>query len=640
MAGEEASEEDYQDTVRPVILSSWKRSRHLGVDPATKKLPKVVVAGQIERSQEQEDLVYISIPYFETIVKAWPEEEFGILLSDSAGNILHTTSHSLLLERTADFNVAPGAGMAEEHIGTAVANLVLSQGRLEYVIGPEHYCKAFHEWATIGAPIHHPLSQEIIGTVVVGSKAITHPHALEMVTEVAQQIGHRLHREELVRRSSLLDEYHRFQLRHPQDTVLAVDGRGYICGVSPLAHQFFERPEQLLERSLLRIPDLQVEGFRSSSQNREYDEYSLTMTVRGRAQALDVRAIPVRGERQQAGSLLVISAAASKHRPPRPATTSWAATHTFADLIGNAPPFEESLTLARQAAQHDFPALLLGESGTGKELLAQAIHTASPRQSGPFVAVNCGVANDELLAAELFGYVDGAFTGAARGGRKGKIELAHNGTLFLDEVVEMPLKMQVSLLRVLEEGKVTRVGSERPTPVNIRVIAASHNHLKYAVQEQRFRHDLYHRIAAFPIELPPLRERTSDIPALTKALLAQIGFGHLKVTQEALTILSAYAWPGNVRELRNVLLRAAHQTLGHQMTPEALPNDITGTPAVLPVPQGGSLKETEQELIRQALTETGGNIAQAATQLGIHRATLYRKLKRYGLTSANTPPVP
>ncbi|MGE0824371.1 MAG: sigma-54 interaction domain-containing protein [Candidatus Binatia bacterium] len=311
--------------------------------------------------------------------------------------------------------------------------------------------------------------------------------------------------------------------------------------------------------------------------------------------------------------------------------SQWQATHTFADLIGVAPAFQRCLCLARRAASAAFPILLLGESGTGKELLAQAIHTASLRSQGPFVAVNCGAGSDELLSADLFGYAAGAFTGAAKGGRKGKVELAQGGTLFLDEVEAMSAKMQVSLLRVLEENQVTPVGAEVPVAVNIRIIAAANEDLQKALRHKRFRLDLYHRLAVFPIILPPLRERREDLPVLIRHLLAELGFAQVQPTAETLTLLSRHRWPGNVRELKNVLLRAAHLAEENILTPAELPEDLHRA-AMPPAPSPcRSVRETEQELIEQALADTHGNVRAAAARLGLHRATLHRKINQWGL---------
>ena len=199
----------------------------------------------------------------------------------------------------------------------------------------------------------------------------------------------------------------------------------------------------------------------------------------------------------------------------------------------------------------------------------------------------------------------------------------------------MPIKMQISLLRVLEEGKVTRVGGQNPIPVNIRVIAASHSPLKAAVEKGEFRHDLYHRLAVFPIEIPPLRARAEDLESLSTALLEQMGFAHLKILPSTITALSRHGWPGNVRELRNVLLRAAHNITGRTIPPESLPSELAETNEVDGPQKSGSIKDNEQDLIREALKRTRGKIAQAANQLGIHRATLYRKMRRYGITQVN-----
>ena len=311
--------------------------------------------------------------------------------------------------------------------------------------------------------------------------------------------------------------------------------------------------------------------------------------------------------------------------------SSWTAIYSFADLVGRASVFRESLALARQAATHTLSVLVSGESGTGKELLAQAIHTASSRAAQPFVAVNCGLASDDLLAAELFGYTDGAFTGAVKGGRKGKIELAHRGTLFLDEIQEMPPKMQVSLLRFLEEGRLLRVGAEQPVAVDVRIIAATNENLRHAVAAKRFRLDLYHRLYAFPIVLPPLRKRREDIPLLTSHFLDQLGFAHLQFAPEVLALFRRYAWPGNVRELRNVLQRAAHLAKDNRITLAEILPEVVENARANAVPLSGSLRETEQAMIRQALAKAKGNLAEAAAELGIHRVTLYRKLKKYNL---------
>jgi transcriptional regulator with PAS, ATPase and Fis domain len=456
-----------------------------------------------------------------------------------------------------------------------------------------------------------------------------------MVLLIAARIEMLLHREELIRRVAVLDEYHRFALQHPQDAVLAVDALGRICGASSSITNLLDAPQRILGKNLLRVPHFRVEGFRPLVDQEEVRPYNVRVAFPKKALHLQADAIPIHGERQPVGTILILPRPGAARSVSRQEPNSaWKASRSFSDLIGSASTMERCLMLARRAAPQDFPVLLLGESGVGKDLLAQAIHTASPRSLGPFVPVNCGVTSDDLLAAELFGYVDGAFTGAAKGGRIGKIELAHRGTLFLDEVEAMSPKMQVSLLRVLEEGRITRMGAERPTPIDVRVIAASNEDLKDAVEQKRFRLDLYHRLAIFPIVAPPLRERLDDLPALVSHLLTQLGFSTLQLSHEALMLFRRYSWPGNIRELRNVLLRAAHLANGTWITPADLPGEITGGvgESLLAAQPTGALRENELTLIRQALAEANGNLVQAAARLGIHRVTLSRKLKRLGLS--------
>jgi len=523
------------EKVRPVIRASWQRAQRLGVDPYLREIPQALSAEELEDLQERADLIYVATPVFETLAKAWEKERFLIGLSDRRGHVLHLSGHPWLLQRAMEVNVVPGSSLAEDLVGTAHANVVLAQDHSDYVLWSEHYRQAFHPWAALGAPIHHPLTGETIGVVGIGGYELSHPHTLEVTERLAQRFEQILHHEELLRRTALLDEYHRFLLQHPQETVLAIDGRGHVCGASPSIAGLLDVPQRILGRSLLRVPELKVEGFRPLVQQEEVPPYALRVAILDKELTLKAEAIPIKGDRQPAGTILILSRP-SAPRLAKERRSAWMATYTFADLIGKAAAFQQCLILARRAAEQDFPVLLLGESGTGKELLAQAIHAASPRCQRPFVPVNCGVASDELLAAELFGYIEGAFTGAAKGGRAGKLELAHGGTLFLDEVEEMSAKMQVSLLRVLEEGRLTRVGAERPRALDVRVIAASNEDLKEAVKQKRFRLDLYHRLSPFPISLSPLRERREDIPLLVRHLLGQLGFAHLRVTAETLVL--------------------------------------------------------------------------------------------------------
>jgi two-component system response regulator FlrC len=293
----------------------------------------------------------------------------------------------------------------------------------------------------------------------------------------------------------------------------------------------------------------------------------------------------------------------------------------------------------RKVAATDATVLLLGESGTGKEVLARALHRWSKRSAGPFVAVNCGALAETLLESELFGHEKGAFTGATST-RRGRFELADGGTLFLDEVAELKPSLQVKLLRVLEDRTFERVGGSRTIEVDIRLVAATNRNLREELDAGRFRDDLYHRLAVFPVRVPPLGERPGDIVPLAEHLLMriarQLGRDRLALDRGAQERLLAYDWPGNVRELYNVLERAS--ILAERPTLSA--EDLFGLDALAIATdmRGGealdkSLDDLEKEAIRRALAATGGHRKQAAARLGIGLRTLYLKLKQYGFGS-------
>ncbi len=316
-----------------------------------------------------------------------------------------------------------------------------------------------------------------------------------------------------------------------------------------------------------------------------------------------------------------------------------AQTHTpastdFAQVLGKSKAIQTAITLARKVAKTDTTVLLTGETGTGKEVFAQAIHQASDRQPHPFVALNCAAFSKELLESELFGHKAGAFTGAIKD-KKGLFEEAHLGTLFLDEIGEMPLDLQAKFLRVLEMGSFIKVGDTKLQKVQVRIIAATNRDLSEEVAQGRFRADLYYRLAIFPITLPPLRERKSDIPLLVEAFLQIFAKRfHLplpQVSDDCWTQLQQYDWPGNIRELRNCLERAIILCDDAVLTAQVLPYTIQYAHLL---PQGHAsfaLQSVEKQHIQKVLQHTQGNKTEAARLLHIGLTTLYRKIEEYGI---------
>ena len=312
-------------------------------------------------------------------------------------------------------------------------------------------------------------------------------------------------------------------------------------------------------------------------------------------------------------------------------------SRTIPHLVGKSKAIQSVAETIRQVSPLDINVLILGESGTGKELVAKAIHHLSPRSNNRFIAFNCGSFTEELMASELFGHEKGSFTGATRD-KAGLLEVGDGGTIFLDEVGDMPLTMQVKLLRVIQEGEFLRVGGVNPIPVDTRFIGATHRDLEKDVEEGHFRQDLFYRLNVITIHLPPLAERNGDIPLLAYHFLSEksktIKKEVTEIDREALNLLSTYDWPGNVRELENVIERAVALAQGPSILPEDLPDSIRNlsietyrsNPATVP-----TLEEQEKNYIRWVLEKADGNKTKASKIMGIDRVSLWRKIKRFGL---------
>lgn len=321
--------------------------------------------------------------------------------------------------------------------------------------------------------------------------------------------------------------------------------------------------------------------------------------------------------------------------------------YTFDNIIGTSRKLMEAKVLAKKVAGTKSNILLLGESGTGKELFAHAIHNESPRSEYPLIKINCGAIPSELLESELFGYEEGAFTGAKKGGKPGKFELANKSTIFLDEIGDLPLSMQVKILRVIQEREIERIGGVKSHKVDVRIIAATNKNLEEMVAKNQFREDLYYRLNVISIRIPPLRERTGDIPLLThhliKKLSKEMNLHVTEVSNFAVEALNKYSWPGNIRELANVLERALNlidkeATVMLDHLPYHIRKEVQEDGAVNSITEDklkGSLKDIfediEKKAIEQYLKETEGNKFQTAKLLGISRTNLYEKIKKYNL---------
>jgi sigma-54 dependent transcriptional regulator, acetoin dehydrogenase operon transcriptional activator AcoR len=361
---------------------------------------------------------------------------------------------------------------------------------------------------------------------------------------------------------------------------------------------------------------------------RESIAYPLSITTKnGEPRRIEFRATLMRGDQGEVvGVLAAFSDVTVLHELQRRSGE----TNRFANIIGADSQMRGLFQQIIDVAQYDFPVHLFGETGTGKELVANAIHNESRRGGAPFVPINCGALPEGLIESELFGHVKGAFSGAIRD-KKGRFELADGGSVFLDEVADLPKPLQVKLLRFLQEGRFEKVGGERTVSVNVRVISATNKDLRAEVQRSTFREDLFYRLNVIPIHIPPLRERRNDVPLLAEHFLRQVAerSGHKvpKISEAAMALLMDYPWPGNVRELQNAVQFAIVKCDKKSITPNDLPLELRQMKCAPVRPE--RIRKLTAQAVEEALVQTGGNKARAARKLGVGRATLYRFLEEH-----------
>ena len=428
-----------------------------------------------------------------------------------------------------------------------------------------------------------------------------------------------------------------FQFTH--DGIIAIDQAGRVDLINPVAQRILRRPGQTaLGRFILdEIPNSNLWTALQTGR----PQMDTLINIKGTTVYSNNIPIEIAGQvRGVVATLQDVKSVQSSERKIRIGLheKGLIAKYCFADILGTSPSLTSAVEIARSYASARATVLITGETGTGKELFAQSIHAASPRQAGPFVAVNCATLDKNLLESDLFGYVEGAFTGALKGGKAGLFELAHTGTLFLDEIGEIPLDLQAKLLRVLQEREIRRLGSGTVVPVDVRIVAATNRDLAQEVAQGNFRADLYYRLNILSVHIPPLRQRSGDVPILADAFFRKfVGeqYGTLQPRfAQVMGRLEGYPWPGNIRELQNFVERVSVLMTAHQPDgrAEALLEELVvlqreGQEATAPLP---SLPPERQVLV-EALLRNGRAVGRTAAEPGISRTTLWRKLKQYGI---------
>ncbi|MBI4961013.1 MAG: sigma 54-interacting transcriptional regulator [Desulfovibrio sp.] len=634
--------------IRPVILESWKRCRAQNLNPYMSASDCCITDQDHLDALLRSNAALISLakPYLDILGKVVDETHFIGLLASRQGHVLHAVGDPDLLESADKGFIRPGAVRNEHHAGTTGIALSLISKQPVQIFSAEHYCAFYHDWTCSSAPICDD-SGELIGVLnLSGDYRLIHKHTLGIVIAMAKALE-----QALGLRST--NTYLQNCIDSSEYGLAVLDNKQNVKQINKILAQYTSSPSDKLlgqpvtevlfsSPPLTKLLDKDNRLFEKSISIKKNDKYN-TLLVNTQAVYNE--------ENEPIGKLIITKEKKDIHRLVHRMVGAYA-TFTFEDILGNNERIRRAVELAGSVAPTNARVLIQGESGTGKELFAQAIHNASDLRDGPFIGINCSAIPSELMESEFFGYNEGAFSGAKKGGMPGKFELADGGTIFLDEIDSMPQEMQIKLLRVLEENKITRVGGNTVMPVNVRILAASSKNVGDLVKQGLIRLDLYYRINTIILDIPPLRERTGDIPLLARHIAdmvcRKLGQGKKELSQDFLAALMHHEWPGNVRELGNILERsiliardAPVLTTGHLDTicfqmgksascfsasasasqPEAEPG--AGLSGIRP------LKNIEQEAIAEALRLTGNNHVLAASLLGIHRNTLRNKLKEY-----------
>jgi transcriptional regulator of acetoin/glycerol metabolism len=619
----------------PILISeSWARCKQNGTNPFLKANPYFASSDEmISRKRHRRELLNIASPIMENMAWMVKGSDYLIFIADQDGVILEVHGDELGLEFGKLSNHVVEACYDEKLLGTNAVGTALVTGKPIQVLGPHHWSIFCHKCNSTGAPIHDS-SGDIIGCLnMVGSYTNAHQHTLGMVAAAVSAIEAQL-------RLKQESKYKYAIIETLTEGVMVLDGERKITHINKVAEKLFgvssgEWSQAPFEKLTWKVPILEklIQVIKKQLPiNDELIEFRLNHSLL--KCKLTVRYLPG----GQKGTVLVFT---ENDRVDKLANFIGGEKSglTFREIVGTHPATKAVTSLARKAALSSSRILLTGESGTGKEIFAQAIHNESYRSRFPFVAINCAAIPHELMGSELFGYVDGAFTGARKGGNPGKFESANGGTIFLDEIGEMPLDLQAHLLRFIEDKKITRLGGHEVIPVDVRIITATNRNLEEEVEKGNFRADLYYRLNVINLMLPPLRDRNSDIILLARHFAKEIGknLGKSQVTIEskALLALRSYSWPGNIRELQNTIERALNLFSGNTLKLEHLPPHIAKAifQSLSPDISDASMKEVEMNTIVNALKMHRGNRKRAAEELGISRTTLYRKLDEFGLQS-------
>jgi len=624
--------------IKEEIQKSHERSRRYGIDPNC-----VVNPHQVRLSPNELELsINRNQTFFDIAVRQLEDlyeicgDSFTMILADSEGYFLHIVGSPPMLKRLAEVNCSLGFRWTERDVGTTATALAIAGKIPVQITEKESFCRRGRGYTNSAAPIFAE-GDNLLGVVIAtGDADQVHAHTLGMMITAARSIENEL---DLLKKGTELIIHNRSMkavIESIDSGIIVINRDGMIVELNNRGMAML-RGHDVTGSAIQNLAPTGLDWVRLLHSETECmdREFFFKLPDGGTIQVMaTIR--PIKVLQGELGGYVIKFDEISRIRKLVNEMAGSHAIFTLDDILGVSPAIQHAKKLALKAARNRSSVLITGETGTGKELFAQAIHNQGGRRKRPFVVINCGAIPRELLESELFGYVEGAFTGAAKGGRPGKFELANGGTVFLDEIGDMPMDMQVKLLRVLQSGEVLRIGEHRPRLVDVRIIAATNLDIKQAHVRGSFRPDLFYRLDVFPITVPPLRERRGDIVLLARYFLERRRSHFNNVIEgfspEAEHLLESYNWPGNVRELENVIERVLNIveepfiTLQHlAFLKGRLKKDLR------PDQSEALLEFSEWQTIRDVMYSMGHNIAQASKALGISRPTLYKKLKKYNL---------
>jgi transcriptional regulator of acetoin/glycerol metabolism len=635
--------------IRKPIVDSWLRCQKAGLDPrALNRTPTISEENFRKRLEQNKALLDVSIPFMVELQEFVNKSGFSTTLTDPNGVILELICDQSILEAAFTKNLVRGSIWNEHMAGTNATGLAIDLLQPIQVIAAEHYFQCYHDLTCSAAPI---LDQDgkLLGVLdMAGPKELAYPHTLGMVVASAKAISRQLFIAESNRQIDLTNHYLSTLIDSMTDGVVAVDVKGKIIGINSQGAKILKTTTfESYGKNILEIMDgetiLDHNGHIPPSIS---DKHIITKSKK--INCLVNSKLILHENGTVAGAVATLKDMDKKIQVidsrKRKGTR-----FSFDDIIGKNSELLRSVHLSQIAARGSSTVLLEGESGTGKEMFAQAIHNAY-QSDQPFIAINCASIPENLIESVLFGYEEGAFTGASKHGKIGKFELAKGGTIFLDEIGEMPMNTQTILLRVLQERYIQRIGGNNDIPINVRVIAATNKNLAEEVKKGRFRQDLYYRLNVLQINIPSLRKRKNDIPILADFFLGEITQTCNKYIEplhpSTIAIMQGYDWPGNVRQFKNAIEQAVNFTESNRIDDYFISSYFPNLNASLahredsfspqdPIISGlenatVDLKSVEFSTIKKAL-ELFPERKKAAEYLGISRSTLYRKMKLYQL---------